>query len=405
LPIGIWWLGILWLFPLWEMWASTVWEERLCVIRESMVDEVGDSRPAYRPRLRYTYEYQGRDYEGTRLRFGESLLEDRSQVEQLVAAYAPGGEYACYVNPGKPAVAVLQRRIAPRGWRLGLLGPGLLILGGMLILAGSRLSKTPKHGQGERQSADWSSSSPLPATAKTSGPRMAGIDEAAPTKPHYHRDPKSCPVEAGDADQPLILQQAWTRGTAALGAWLFAILWNGVIGLFVGSTWGKLSWFPLVMLSGFGLIGGAAFLLAIRKTLQLWNPRTTLVCSPRYVYPGSEFEISWLHQGRGKRIRSLTITVEGSEQVTYRQGTSHRSENHCFYRQQLVATSEPVEIAQGFAVWQLPLQVMHTFQADRNRILWRLRVHGSIAFWPDIEDEYEITIYPPVILEQADATT
>ena len=64
-----------------------------------------------------------------------------------------------------------------------------------------------------------------------------------------------------------------------------------------------------------------------------------------------------------------------------------------------------MEIAQGFAVWQLPLQVMHTFQADRNRILWRLRVHGSIAFWPDIEDEYEITIYPPVILEQADATT
>jgi hypothetical protein len=192
---------------------------------------------------------------------------------------------------------------------------------------------------------------------------------------------------------------------AALGAWLFAIIWNGVIGLFVGLTFGKLPWFPSIILGVFGLIGVAAFFLAMRKTLQLWNPRTTLVCSPRHLYPGSEFEISWLHQGRVTRIQSLTITVEGSEQVTYRQGTSLRSENHGFYRQELVATSDPAAIAKGYVVWRLPLQTMHTFRADRNRILWRIQVHGSLAFWPDIEDQYEITVYPPVIAEAADAAT
>ena len=37
---------------------------------------------------------------------------------------------------------------------------------------------------------------------------------------------------------------------------------------------------------------------------------------------------------------------------------------------------------------------MHSFEAPNNRVRWTLIVHGDIPFWPDVRDEFPITVLP-----------
>ena len=111
-------------------------------------------------------------------------------------------------------------------------------------------------------------------------------------------------------------------------------------------------------------MGAAAILFSIYSTLQLWNPRTIVVCSQRNLYAGSEFEISWLHQGSSSSIAELAIELEGEESATYRQGTTTRTDKSVFFKQIVVKTSEPTEISKGFRLVSLPADTMHSFQGS-----------------------------------------
>lgn len=37
---------------------------------------------------------------------------------------------------------------------------------------------------------------------------------------------------------------------------------------------------------------------------------------------------------------------------------------------------------------------MHSFEADNNKILWNLDVHGDIKKWPDVKESFKITVVP-----------
>jgi hypothetical protein len=37
---------------------------------------------------------------------------------------------------------------------------------------------------------------------------------------------------------------------------------------------------------------------------------------------------------------------------------------------------------------------MHTFEAGANKIIWEIKVAGEIVRWPDIDQNFPITIRP-----------
>lgn len=53
------------------------------------------------------------------------------------------------------------------------------------------------------------------------------------------------------------------------------------------------------------------------------------------------------------------------------------------------------EFASGGVTAMLPTQYVPSFKAPNNRIYWQLKLHGEIARWPDISEEYEIEVLPP----------
>jgi hypothetical protein len=210
----------------------------------------------------------------------------------------------------------------------------------------------------------------------------------------------SFPVESGSDSGPIILKNSHSPGCIFVGMLFLNLFWNGiVIGFsynvyFVQKPGGIL---PYIMMIPFQAIGLGIIGVTIYCFLAMFNPRPTLVCSQQYMYPGQEFELSWLFEKSAGRIQELFVFIEGTEQVSYRQGTSNRTESHVFFRHQVVQTSSVDEITQGMRLVTLPSNVMHTFTTSNNKIIWQVRFHGVIARWPDVRESFTIDVYPPVV--------
>jgi hypothetical protein len=187
---------------------------------------------------------------------------------------------------------------------------------------------------------------------------------------------EAVPLELDRPDEPTVLSSSHSRIGMAIGCWFFATI--AFIGLFI-------------------LVGIAVLLGAIYVTLQIFNPKPTLVCSQSRLYPGMEFEVSWTHRGNTGRIQELLITLEGIEEATFKQGTSSRTERSLFYQHTILQTTEGSEINEGFRVLELPHDTMHSFKSSRNAVLWVLKVHGKIAWWPDMMEQFPIFIFPPTL--------
>ena len=51
-------------------------------------------------------------------------------------------------------------------------------------------------------------------------------------------------------------------------------------------------------------------------------------------------------------------------------------------------------LAQGSARIRIPADTMHSFEASHNKILWTLKLTGSIARWPDVIIEFPFVVQP-----------
>ena len=205
----------------------------------------------------------------------------------------------------------------------------------------------------------------------------------------------TCPIESGEPDEPLVIQASISRVAVAIGLWIGGFAWTGIISLIALAVRQNKDWFPMAIVSVFLLIGIALLLFAFYSTLQIFNPSPILACSQRDIYPGSEFEVSWMFSGNAKKIKHLEIVLEGIEKVSYRQGTSTRTEEKPFYRQTVINSEKPETVAQGFELVSIPIATMHSFKSPNNSFTWQIRVIGKIAFWPDIRDRFEIVMLAP----------
>ncbi len=150
------------------------------------------------------------------------------------------------------------------------------------------------------------------------------------------------PKEPDGPDVPMPLAVKDSRLAIALIMGFFALFWNGISwSLAIGFLWNDFSIFPFLFIGLFCVIGLAFLALAVSLVLQLFNPVPQLICSQTLIYPGSEFELSWVQKGKSSSIKKMTVTLEGMEEVTYRQGTSNRTERSVFYRDVVIETVDP----------------------------------------------------------------
>ena len=352
-----------------QLLSSQKWEPTPCTVTAMEIVETtlkGNTR-LFTPSVTFSYFQNDKEYSSSRFWFGAKGTTDSNTARNAAGAFKADGQYECFVAPSDPREAVLIRTRNPEqgsATLYSLIAVGIGAIMGFGHFAGLLI----RYFGGP--------------TASQSNLQRAMVNG-------------NCPIESGEPDEPLVIQAAESRVGVAIGLWIAGICWTGIISLIFMAVVQNRNWFPMIIIAVFFLVGIALLVFALYSTLQIFNPRPILACSQRDLYPGSEFELSWMFHGNAGKIQHLEIVLEGIEKVSYRQGTSTRTEEKPFFRKKIIDSDSPDSIAQGFELVAIPISTMHSFKSSNNAFTWQIRVLGKIAFWPDIRDRFEIVILAP----------
>lgn len=377
--------------PYLELRDARDWPELPGTILESKVGRHTDSDgdDTYSIDVRYRYTFDNVEYTGDRYAFGGfTSRSDYVDKKRVVDSLPEGSAVAVYVNPADPTRAVISREFTSSLWK-GLFPLVYVLVGAWLLLS----------ILGDREKSEVVSSGETKAEFSGSA---GGL---------FEPDPFALQRRGGAfADSgPVEIVGGQNRWNALVGLLLFAGVWNGGIWFFlisavfadesegvatgdaVSTGYGicSLLFFTPFVLIGLGLAGAVIYYL-----LVLFNPAPRLMLHRLPLRPGEPLDLEYEILGRFDRIRKLTITLEGREHATYRQGTDTRTDSETFH-QQAIVEAQWRDVSQGRGRTELPTNSVPTFTAENNKVAWLLCVRGEIGWWPDMTDEFELPVAPP----------
>ncbi|GAG23260.1 unnamed protein product, partial [marine sediment metagenome] len=119
-----------------------------------------------------------------------------------------------------------------------------------------------------------------------------------------------------------------------------------------------------------------------------------LTVSRNVVPLGGMVDLGWELRGRIDRIGTLTIELKGREEATYRRGTTTHTDAKEFFKLPIAEITDVRDMGVGKTSFTVPTDTIHSFEAENNKIVWSLVVHGDIAYWPDVNDEFDFKVLP-----------
>ena len=345
------------LVPSIRLAASTTWQATPCtIVGSTMRSWSTDDGTSYRADVLYEYQVGDRIWRSNRVEFFGFLSTGYTDAREILGRYPNGSPASCWVNPRDPSKSVLDRQFRLKHL-LGLI-PLVFVLAGWAIA---------RHG--------WKKMRVRKAAGELTMDDVA-ID-----------------------DSPLFLKPQVGPVGKVGGSLFFALFWNGIVSIFVWQAWkgweqGNPDWFLTIFLVPFVLVGLASFGFVGHFLLALANPRPRLTLTPGQPRLGDELRLEWGFTGRAGRLANLRIFLEGREEATYQRGTDTITEHEIFATFDLVNTLNDWEIPQGAVELRVPSDSMHSFEGDANKIIWEIKVEGKIDRWPDIGQNFPITIRP-----------
>jgi len=345
------------ILPVTRLLSAITWEETPATIKASTMRLWStDDGTSHRADVLYEYTAEGREWISNRRSFFPMASSGYEAAKATVDRYPEGSATICFVDTGDPTRSILDRSFTAV-YFVGLF-PLVFLLAGVGLTVHARRSLTPSkpdHPQSFEQSET------------DSGVRQL--------------EPGAGPV------------------AKVVGMILVAAFWNGIVSIFVWQavkayTSGGPDWFLMIFLIPFVLVGLALIIGVFYTFLGAFNPRPKLTISPAAPRLGTKLRVEWSFRGQVNRIDSLEIVLEGFEKATYRRGTNTHTDREVFASMELVNISSKWELARGSTEVTIPEDTMHSFTSANNGVDWSLFVHGDIARWPDVEENFEIEIRP-----------
>jgi hypothetical protein len=364
-----------------SVWKARDWMEVKCHILSSEVKESrGSDSTTYSVAIAYVYDVEGQTYEGSRYDFTTGSSSGRKAKKEIVARYREGMEAVCFVNPQNPAESVIERAKV-RDWGFGLIPLVFVLIGAGGVLFAIRGPRKPGEEDGRALSVGGRSGSAFRA-------------QAAPGAALHAED---LLAEGSGGGGPVELKPAQPRGLVLGGLIFFALFWNGIVSVFVVNAVGDargswVGWIFMLFLLPFVGIGLFLIGLVVRQAMVMTNPLARVTVSRRVLAPGGTLEVSWRFEGARHRLTDVRLWLEGREEATYRRGTDTRTDKETFAELEIATVSGLGSGEPGRATLRLPERTMHSFKADNNRVVWALKLKGGIARWPDVNEEFPVTV-------------
>lgn len=370
--------------PLLNLYSAQHWQPAQC---EILFSQVASSGKTSRIDIQYRYTWNDRPYQGKQYDFntGSDNVNDEAKA-QAVADHPPGKAVACFVNADDPTQSVIDRDFK---WRyligLGFGAPFALVP--VLFLGISVFVR--------RQMKKQQGMTIVPGgTLTVSDGAMAFSGVSVQPSPASTTFGSTSTIASG----PVVLKPESSRLGRLFGMIFLCLFWNGIVGVFTFfELTGRMNgagWFLTLFLIPFQLIGLALLWAVIRSALSLLNPKPTLTLSAGSVPVGGSLTLQWQMSGMTGRLRNLKIVLRGREEARYRRGTTNYTDNNTFYEVQILETSETSRIERGMTTVTIPRNTMHSFAASDNKIIWALQLTGEIAFFPDVDETFDILVRP-----------
>lgn len=190
-------------------------------------------------------------------------------------------------------------------------------------------------------------------------------------------------------------------GGMLVAAFLFAIFWNGVVSIFLfqvidGHRKGNPDWFQTVFLIPFVVIGlgalGFVLFSLVRFIATVMAGTVQFEVSNHPLTPGDSCQFL-IEQSGLFSITDMQLKLKCIESATYSAGTSTSTDTREVF-QQSIEDVESTETSGVRGHLTVPREAMHSFEADHNKITWKLHVNGKVAGFLPYRNEFPVIVYP-----------
>ena len=344
--------------PLMKIKESEKWPQKPCTIVSSRIKESrGDESTTYRVDMTFKYKFSGVEYVGAAYDFMTGSDSDYSSKRKVVNRYPVGKSTYCYVNPENPSEAVISRKYN-NPWWLALL-PLVFILVGAGGVIGTLVRKKKRE--------------------------------------HIYSSKEEAVISGGEA----VLKTKSSPLKNFAGILFFALIWNGIISIFVTKavqSWStnNVEWFLSFFMIPFVLVGLGTIAGVIYYFIAMFNSKVVVTISNSCPQLGEKVTLSWKILNSAN-IDRLEIYLKAEESATYQ--THGKNNNTCirksiFESLKLLETDNKDAIHIGKTQFSIPLNSMHSFDGKNNKISWEITLHGDIKRFPDLKCEYPVTVMP-----------
>ena len=346
------------------------WNETPCEILESRVaSHEGEDGSTYSVEVLYRYTVDGREHTSDRYRFLGGSSSGYEGKARVVERLPPGTRTVCWVDPEDPEEAVLERRLTAEYLFVFLplvfvaVGAGGIFLSAAGVRRGKARDGRPVEPGGGPASG---------ALEASGGPSVDG--------------------------RSLVLESPTSPVGKLVGATLVALFWNGIVGVFVWQAWegwsaGSPDGCLTLFVIPFVLIGALLLINVPYQVLALFNPRPRVTLTPGRLEAGGSTQLAWSFRGRPERIRRLRISLDGTEETEQGEGDDRSLQKEPVGAYELLDTSLPLEIAGGSTQVSIPADARPSLVTADRRVVWTLEVSGEIRFWPDVSEEFQVTVH------------
>ena len=354
---------------------SKNWQKINCKIVHSRVkSHSGDKSTTYSVDILYTYKVNKKKYKSNRYDFFSGSSSSGYQAKKdIINRYPRGKKAKCYINPDNPEEAVISREYRTDMMLFAIIPLVFTLVGLIGVIASTIAIIRKKEKSKNRENGDYSKS-------------------LENNQSDYNSPRETAP-----------LKQQISPVASIAGVAIFAILWNGIISIFIyqiyqGFEKDRPDWFLTIFMIPFVLVGILTILALIYTILKSTNPKISVEISPSELFPGSQATIKWTIKGPVSRVTSLEIYLEGMEKALYKSGENSASATNIFDRIKIFSTDYPLAMEYGNAKFTIPATTMHSFKSPHNSIEWSVSVIGNIKRWPDMLQRFPIEIHPnPVV--------
>jgi hypothetical protein len=141
---------------------------------------------------------------------------------------------------------------------------------------------------------------------------------------------------------------------------------------------------------------GLAFFF-VRNLLLSRLPRPRVELSAHPLHPGERCRVYFALPGP-IQLHELEVELSCEEKVKYQEGSDTRAENCLVHSHQILArdtlTIEKGSLFEFQQDIQIPPGAMHSFEAGRNQIDWKITVSAATDGWVHLWVDYPLIVQP-----------